>query len=215
MDSELLKLTKEVLEKGLTFNVWASLLAGLIGAGVGAYLGAYLKKSGEQRLIDEKFDHILKQLEMQTSATEKIKSDFSKDLETLKHDLSLLAEQSKRYQELKAQAYVDFHKAAAGIGIAQKWAQKDKELEATTLMTDAKARIAVYGSPDVARAVGVFFKEYGALTSPEALTCFIAAVREMRTDAAGLENAVSDNILSRLLFSVDLPKEATKSQGAS
>ena len=60
MDAELLRLIKEVLEKGLTFNVWGSLLAGLIGAAVGAYLGAYLKKVGEQRFIDEQFDHILK-----------------------------------------------------------------------------------------------------------------------------------------------------------
>lgn len=80
MDPELLKLTKEVLDKGLSFGLWVALFGGLVAAGVGAFAGAYLKKIGELRALDERFDSVMEQLKAQTAATEGIKADFAKDI---------------------------------------------------------------------------------------------------------------------------------------
>jgi hypothetical protein len=89
----------------------------------------------------------------------------------------LTAEASKQYQSIKNQSYVDFIKAVAGIAIAQKNADRAKELEFTILLTDAKARIAIYGSnKDVLERMGTFFEKYGALNSSEAMTAFVGAI---------------------------------------
>ncbi len=121
MDPELLKLTKEVLEKGLTCGLWVALFGGFVAAGVGACAGAYLKKIGELRALDERFDRVLEQLQTQTTATEGIKADFAKDiaafaenakaesskvLELLRHQLSQQDEDRTRRIEMRLRALI-------------------------------------------------------------------------------------------------------------
>ena len=70
--------------------------------------------------------------------------------------LARRTESAKHFQELRTRSYVDFLKSTAGTVIAQRTQNSEKESEASVLMIDAKARIAIYGSPAVAAATADF-----------------------------------------------------------
>jgi ATP-dependent protease HslVU (ClpYQ) peptidase subunit len=60
------------------------------------------------------------------------------------------AESDRNYQRLRTEAYVDLIRSVAAVAIAERQADMPKEAEATALLADAKTRIAVYGSAEVA-----------------------------------------------------------------
>jgi hypothetical protein len=175
------------------------------------YLSIYVKEKGKNLALREDsqaLTNIVEQVRLGfAQQLEATKSLLSSEVEKLKHELSLVADAEKRYEGLKVSAYVDFYKATAGIAIAQKRNDPNKELEATIALTDAKARIAVYGSPEVAEALGVFFKEHGHLSSPEAANCFIEVINIMRNQTVGERGRVSKNVLARLFLGDDLASE--------
>ena len=117
---------------------------------------------------------------------------------------SRYTESAKHLQELRTQSYVDFIKSTADIAIAQEKNDAEKEFEATILMADSKARIAIYGSPTVAAAVADFFRKHGALASPEAFKSFIGIVAEMRADSLGGKNVIPNIDIGQLLLSEDV-----------
>lgn len=57
-------------------NYWLAIILPLLFAGVGAYLGAYLKKSGENKAVNENLENLKSQLEQTTKITEDIKSEI-------------------------------------------------------------------------------------------------------------------------------------------
>ncbi len=184
--------------------------AGLLTLGwiTRGFFSSYVKEKGKNLAAIEDAAQIAKLSEQVKigfqNQLELTKSLLSREVEGLKHQLSLAADSTNRYEELKATAYVDFYKAASGLAIAQKWNNPEKELEATMALTDAKARIAVYGSAEVATALGVFFKEHGHLSSPEAARCFIQAIELMRVQTVGAADKVPINVLARLFLSGDI-----------
>jgi hypothetical protein len=181
----------------------------LVLGGLAGYVATYLRKKGENRATFEDSAAITRIAEEIKSGfatqLESTKSLFANELEGIKYQLTLAADASRRYEDLKASAYVDFCKAIAAIAISQRYKNKDREFEATIALADVKARIAIYGSPEVASALGVFFKEHGQLSSPEAITCFIGAMELMRNQTVGEDGSVPMNVLSQLFFSDDLP----------
>ncbi len=120
------------------------------------------------------------------------------------HFFTQRGESAKHFQDLRTQSYVDFIKATAGIAIAQKNQQPEKEFESTALMTEAKARIAIYGSPSVASATADFFRRYGALTSPDAFKSFVSIVSSMRADTPGGETRIPNLDIGQLILGVDV-----------
>lgn len=80
MNSELLKLIKQAVEEGIFATSWAIMVLGLISAGLGAFVGAYLKRKGEHIATKEDFDVLLRQIRVQTKATEEIKAEVQRDL---------------------------------------------------------------------------------------------------------------------------------------
>jgi len=95
----------------------------------------------------------------------------------LQYKFGILAEKSKQYQNLKSQAYIDFIKSVAGIAIAQREQDAKGMFDFRTLLTDAKIRIAIYGSKDVVELMADFFRKYGGrLESPEACKSFSAII---------------------------------------
>lgn len=60
-----------------TSRLWASYFLIPVLAGFSAYFGAYLKRKGEDKASDEKFDTILKELRQTTDVTESIKQTLS------------------------------------------------------------------------------------------------------------------------------------------
>jgi hypothetical protein len=114
------------------------------------------------------------------------------------------AERKKQYQELRTRAYVDFPKSSAGIAMAQKSENAEKEFEFRILMTDAKARIGIYGSKTVVGTTAEFFRKHGALTSAPALSSYLQVVTAMRADAPGGEASISKADFGQLLFSANV-----------
>lgn len=82
MDPKLLQLIEEAVEKGISSQSLLLMLVLVVAVGLAAFLGAYLKKLGEQRAQNEIFDKLLKQLVIQTDATEKIKGNIAKEVAT-------------------------------------------------------------------------------------------------------------------------------------
>jgi hypothetical protein len=73
MDTELLKLFQEAVEKGLTTRIVLILSIGVLIAGAAAFYGSYFKKKAEQRAITENFENVLEQIKDQKKATEAMK----------------------------------------------------------------------------------------------------------------------------------------------
>ncbi len=120
----------------------------------------------------------------------------------LTYRFKLSANLSEQYEALKSQAYLDFVGAAAGISIAQKTNDTSREAESLELMTNAKIRIAILGSKNVASKTADFFRNYGALDSPDAYMSFDLIIQEMRKDLAKNEE-IEVNDINQLLFSED------------
>lgn len=120
---------------------------------------------------------------------------------SLQYFFNKRVELAKQNQSLKSSAYVDFIKAVAGITLSQRHEDKDKELEFAILLADAKARIAIYGSQEVANDVANFFKDHGTITSPESLSSFIKLVQTMRQQTIGTSETNIETSIKHLLFS--------------
>jgi len=110
------------------------------------------------------------------------------------------ANRCKQFQANQAQAYIDFLRAVGGRSIAQKHKNKEKEFEFTSLLTDAKIRIAVYGSKDVVLTVASFFRDHGSLDKPESIEAFIKVVRTMRIHTINENGDVADQDVESILF---------------
>ena len=113
-------------------------------------------------------------------------------------------ENKKHFQQLRTSAYVDFLKSTAGTAISQKKQDPEGETAAIALMTDAKSRIAIYGSPEVAAAVADFFRHHGALTTPESFAAFVDIVAVMRADTPNVDATVSRSDIGQLVVGADV-----------
>jgi hypothetical protein len=120
---------------------------------------------------------------------------------TAQHLYTRLGEARRHYRDLQTQAYVDFLKAVAGIAMAQRREMPDKEFEASVLLTDAKARIAIYGSARVASAAAAFFHEHGVPTSEAPLRSFTELISFMRAEGPAGAQEIPPVEIFHLLFS--------------
>ena len=115
----------------------------------------------------------------------------------------LFARRTEAYKQLQATkvlAYVDFVKAVANRAAAQKRHQQEKEFDAISLLTDAKVRIAVYGSKEVVSSVGDFFRQHGSLNTPEAIEAFAKVIQTMRLQTVKSNDKLTSEEISNLLF---------------
>jgi hypothetical protein len=79
--------------------------------------------------------------------------------------LTLRTESKKNYSRLRSDAYIDFIKSTSGLAIAQKLQNAEKAFEYSEQITDAKVRIAIYGSRTVAEALAEFFRDHSVISS--------------------------------------------------
>ncbi len=96
---------------------------------------------------------------------------------TMQHLFSRAAESRKQLQLLQSQCYVDYLRA---VTKAKHAVSADANRSAVAEMTDAKARMAVYGSADVIATLARFEEVGAVLESPKALEAFVAVVGAMR-----------------------------------
>jgi hypothetical protein len=115
--------------------------------------------------------------------------------------LSRAAAREQHANTLRSQAYADYLRAVAAAGHLR----SDEDLrDAHRGAADAKARIAVYGSTEVIKALSRFEEAGAVMTDAPAAQSFVALVSAMRSGAG----AVSNHELELLLL-------GTSRQGAA
>lgn len=115
-----------------------------------------------------------------------------------------LSEKWKSYDKLRTDSYVDFVKGCTGVAIAQRFQNKTEELKATSLMADAKTRIAIYGDPTIVRLVGEFFAKYGDFSKREDMQAFVDLIYQIRRQVTGKTSDSDWLAISQILFSDDV-----------
>jgi len=121
---------------------------------------------------------------------------------TLQHIFTRKSSSKQYLKKLETQAYIDFIKAAAGINIAQRKKNNQKDQEYSQLMVDAKARICIYGEKEVISSIANFWREGAQLTNAEEMNKFIKIINAIRK--ANKIKEIENRNISQLLFSLDL-----------
>lgn len=114
-----------------------------------------------------------------------------------------LAERRKHFRELRSQAYVSFISAVAALAHAQRENDHPRTNEALRQLTEAKARISVYGAKEVAQAIATFARGNQSLASFDGQRAFMSIVYAMRHDAAGQRGRLSTGELAAILVEVE------------
>jgi hypothetical protein len=114
---------------------------------------------------------------------------------------SRITESRKSYDKLRTDSYVDFIKGCAGVAMAQRFEDQDEHAKASTLMLDAKVRIAIYGDSDISKSVGAFFGKYGDFTKQEDRRAFVDLMCQMRRSVTGSISDADRVAIGLILFS--------------
>ena len=105
-------------------------------------------------------------------------------------------EARKKIIQIRAQAYLDLVNAFADIVYGGGIKVSD---ETMGKLIQAKSRSVVLGSDGVVKAIEEFWREHGALDTPEAIASFTFIVARIRKDLTG-KLTLSNNLLSNALF---------------
>jgi hypothetical protein len=106
-------------------------------------------------------------------------------------------DERRQLRELRARACIDFIKALSDLAHANRLQRADAM--ATRDLSDAKARIAIYGSRRVVAAMAAFLREHHVL-GPEAAGGLVRLAAAMRHDTAHSEAEVDVEELRVLLL---------------
>jgi hypothetical protein len=123
------------------------MLLALLSAGVGAFLGAYLKRKGQHLATKEDFDQLLKQIKAQTQATEDIKGEIQRELNSFSDVLErgrelagFRRERIAKHLDQVLDAYVDIY-AVAQLVPLRKWLYSNTDLETEARFRSALSRL--------------------------------------------------------------------------
>jgi hypothetical protein len=109
-------------------------------------------------------------------------------------------EQLKHLQELRSNAYADFLRGFAKVGRAQQdGGDRVSELDGRLIVTDARSRIAIYGSPGVIHALAQFIDLGTQTLSPEGQRAFAKLCSLMRDETMRQSTAIRE--IETVLFS--------------
>lgn len=120
------------------------------------------------------------------------------------------AEASKQFKLLQTQTYVDFLKGWSGMGRAQFFGDKEREIEFTILLSEARAKISVYGSRRVVKTLAEFLDKYNENYSNEGKEAFALLIQIMREESLSRKDFVSIEEI-RQVISSEKPKKKIKS----
>jgi hypothetical protein len=129
---------------------------------------------------------------------------FDLTLERQKAELKLSfdtrAETERAFRQARANCYADFLKSTADIAISQRSKDPRLEHEATARHLDAKARIVIYGSAAVMRALTDFIQHGAALTDDSAIARWTNLCEAMRADTSSEALGDSGGEIRTVLF---------------
>ena len=106
-------------------------------------------------------------------------------------------DERRQLRELRARACIDFIKALSDLAHSNRLRRENPE--ATRDLSDAKARVAIYGSPAVVKAMAGFLREHQSV-GPAAADALIRLATAMRHDTAKSNTSVNAADLRVLLL---------------
>jgi hypothetical protein len=118
---------------------------------------------------------------------------------SLQYLFSRRMEIRKQLATLRGQAYVDFLKGCAQVGILSE-AGPDRRRECLALVIDAKARIAVYGTPLVLGALAEYERHGANLSDHETQEAFIRLCQLMRREIIPSPHEAEADWMKMVLF---------------
>lgn len=110
--------------------------------------------------------------------------------------LSRNSNKTAKKTEIRAQAYIDFIKCISELAHVSPQEHK----QAIAKLTDAKARIVIYGDSAVIKELAKFDRAHKELNSNEAYEAFLKIALEMRNDAIGKREGEDPKDLKQILF---------------
>ncbi len=117
---------------------------------------------------------------------------------TLQYFFTRHHENQRYLRELRTQAYLDFLKGVAHMAHLND-THGSQERDAYAKVTDAKARICLYGSGEVIEAFAVFEKLGATVQSLPQQEAFVAMIWAMRRDSGSTSGPQVEDIATVLL----------------
>lgn len=120
-------------------------------------------------------------------------------------------QQDTRLAEWRNTAYTDFLNAAALVATAQRHGKRDAVSEQLARLSDAKARICVYGDSAVIEQLAEFWRHGATLQTESEILAFTRVCLAIRK-SAGVPGKLYSVDISQLLFSIDVRDTKTPAQ---
>lgn len=108
-------------------------------------------------------------------------------------------EKKNQKKALKIKSYTDYLQAAATLSSKD----QSKHVDARVLLTDAKIRIAIYGSKEVISHIAAFDRMGSSLVNDQGMNAFMKITSAMRSEDTKDEIKKAD--MAQLIFGRDLP----------
>jgi len=120
-------------------------------------------------------------------------------------------QQDSRLSEWRNTAYADFLNATSLVATAQRHGKRDIVSEQLARLSDAKARICVYGDPKVINALAEFWRHGATLQTEFDLLAFKRVCLAIR-ESVGVQTNLDSSDISQLLFSIDVSDAQTPTE---
>lgn len=113
-----------------------------------------------------------------------------------------------RLAEWRNTAYTDFLNATALVASAQRHGKRELVSEQLARLSDAKARICVYGDPSVIYKLAEFWRHGATLQTESEIIAFTRVCLAMR-ESIGVSGVLHSPEISQFLFSIDVKDTKT------
>lgn len=115
----------------------------------------------------------------------------------------------KHFLELRYRAYSDFIEAASKLVSARRSGQSSAEVELLAKLTDAKARICIYGEEPVIKRLAEFFAAGASFETESGILSFTRFCLDIRRSVGIKDKTLLSVEMSQLLFGIS-PGERRK-----
>jgi hypothetical protein len=114
-----------------------------------------------------------------------------------------------RISEWRNTAYTDFINAATLVATAQRQGKRDTVSDQLARLSDAKARICVYGDAEVISELAEFWRHGATLQTESEILAFTRICLKIRESLQVPGRKINSPDISQLLFSIDVKNVAT------
>ena len=127
----------------------------------------------------------------------------------LQYYLTHISQKDSRLSEWRNTAYADFINAASIVATAQRHGKREVVTEQLGKLSDAKARICVYGDAEVIKDLADFWRHGATLQTESEILAFTRVCLTIRKSLGVPGEMIHSPDISQLLFSVDVKNTKT------